>query len=60
VVVIGLVLFLLVVPAQIYRERLFRRQHGPDVPLPRELRYGRFVYGAMGIVLVATVIAALA
>ena len=59
-VVIGLVLFLLLVPAQLYRERLFRRQHGPDVPLPRELRYGRVIYGAMGIVLVATVIAALA
>ena len=57
---IGLVLFLLLVPTQLYRERLFRRQHGPDVPLPRELRYGRVIFAVMGIVLVATVIAALA
>lgn len=55
-IIIGLVLFFIFAPVQIVRERSWRRHHGADAPLSRELRWGRVVFGVMAVMIVVSLI----
>lgn len=50
-VIIGFLIFLSLAPAQFWRERAWRQEH-PGEPLSKELRYGRYIFATMGVVIV--------
>ena len=50
-ITIGIFMFALLVPIQIVRERAWRKEHAGE-ELSRELMIGRYVFAAMGAVIV--------
>ncbi len=47
---IGIFVFVLLAPWQVLRERAWRREH-PDEAVSRELRYGRYVFAGLALMI---------